>query len=777
MALAGCSGESPPDAAPSTAGAAGDAPAFRVRADFDAPLNADAGWAGAVGEAATVNADQPFRVRLEAEVGGAADMPLRLALQYRRNEGDWIDVEAHDFPKPSRELALDFASAAVGSQPADWRIAPNEEGALAVAAVDGEQALRAQAGESPLIGLYPAPWDLADGFKFITGFRLPDKANAAADPGAEAVAGSAADAGFAMLFGYVDPENHLRATLDPRGRIRVSRVVDGAETILDEREAGVVAGRWLEMEVQYENGVLELNFEDDTLEYDVPIAGHVPVEEFGFRVPAGGSVAFRSVAIEGEPSMPRVSTVATAAYANRAATTDLLSGSSAAFVAGQGVSLTERTGPWMAGDAHGEFEWALVIRRLADGAVTNETGDRFEFRLVAADSGAQVGSPVALRSSTAAVTLQVPDGHIGGTFVETPGRIGPWQSASGDLYFIIEPSETDNLFMMIRSTDGGRSWREVDGANRPQTGDLESVDGRLVDGTLHMLHQVTESVRYHVFRTSDHPSAPDSWALTDELATTVTAHSQMGTLVVRADGSIVTVHLGDTLGYSIRSPDGVWSDEIIIEDASGARLAGPQAVLGRDDVVHLAYFRADGTIHHRRLLADGTLTPATQLAAGAGTTEAEYGAVLPLVYIPETDTLVVAYRLDDGQLYERRITGDAAPTAALQISDRPVITDAVDAQQAAADLVHDGSVLHALFIDTETRSIHHSCNDLAGDAGWQPSTVVVDGILGSWVRGGVLESGGGGEGEKVLGYVYDAGSDGGAGMNRYATLSLDGRCS
>lgn len=818
-ALGGCGGESPAGDASAAATAADGAPTFRVRSDFDAPLNADAGWAGAPGEAVTVHADQPFRVRFEAEAaskaaveaGEGAATPLRLALQYRRNEGEWTDVEAHDFPYPTRELEIDFATDAIGTLPPGWSLAGEADrdagaagaagdagaaGTLAVATVADVQALRARAGDAPLIALYPPPWNLADAFSFAIGFRLASGArsgvvaDAEAEAKAEAKAEAGADAGFALLFGYVDSNNHLRATLDPRGMIRIGRVVDGEETILDERPAAVVAGRWQEIEIQYENRTLDVNFEDDTLEYEVPIEGSVPAEELGFRVPAGGDLAIRAVLIEGEPQSPRVSAVATAAYENRAATADLLPGSAAKFVAGEGISLEERTAPWpvastepgaepgAATAAHGEFEWALVIRRFADGAVTNETGDRFEFRLVAADAEPQSGpgidpaAPMAkdmLRAPTAAVTLRIPDGHLGGTFVETPGRIGPWQASNGDLYFIMEPAESDNLFMMMKSTDGGRSWREVDGPNRPQTGDLESVDGRMVDGTIHILHQVTESTRYHAFRTSDHPSAPDSWLRTDELATTVSAIAQMATVVVRSDGSIVTVHLGDTLGYSIRSPEGDWSEEILIEDGTGERLAGPQAVLGRDDSVHLAYFREDGTLHHRQLLTDGTLTPAVELAEGVGTSRAVYGAVLPLVYQPETDTLVVAYRRDDGQLRERRIVGDAAPTAPRQITDRPVITNAVDAQQPAADLIGDGSTVHALFIDTETRSIHHSCNDLEADGGWQPPTVAVDDILGTWVRGGVLEND---DGEKVLGFVYDAGSYGGAGMNRYGELPL-----
>ena len=50
---------------PGPAGA-GRQPAFRVRSDFTAALNADQGWAGALNESVVIPADRPFRVRWKA---------------------------------------------------------------------------------------------------------------------------------------------------------------------------------------------------------------------------------------------------------------------------------------------------------------------------------------------------------------------------------------------------------------------------------------------------------------------------------------------------------------------------------------------------------------------------------------------------------------------------------------------------------------------------------------------------------------------------------------
>jgi hypothetical protein len=456
-----------------------------------------------------------------------------------------------------------------------------------------------------------------------------------------------------------------------------------------------------------------------------------------------------------EGKTPRVSIVSCSAYRNGAETTNLLNASAKSFRAGTGVSLADRTHPWSGEGSHGEFEWPLVVRRFADGAVTNEQGDTFELRVVdAAGASASSANPV--------LRLGIPPYHVGGTFVETPGRIGPWRASNGDLYFIMEPAETDNLFMMVKSADGGRTWREVDGPNRPPTDDLEAVDARQVGDTIHILHEVSRSAHYHSFRTSDHPTRPDSWNVRGELVAKVEPVAQAAALEVRSDGSLVAFYVGPTkIHYSVRRAAGGWSTDRVIDAQMSPNLAGPQAVRGANDTVHLAYYGTDGTIWYRRLLADDTLTARQQLASGAGRTRAEYGSVLPLLYIPEKDTVVIIYRLASGRLFERRIVNDAPPTPAVQVTDQTVITDAVDSQQPAADAVLSGGTTHVSFIEPSSRSIF-STND---SGGWQPSTLRIANIRGSWIRGTVYTRR---DGVKVYGYVYDAGSEGGAGMNRFA---------
>ncbi len=722
--------------------AAADAGAatFRFRADRTAPLNADRGWAGAQGEAVTVQADTPFRLRFEVEASAATSGGSVLRLESRRNGGPWTRVEAFDFPYPQREFTWDFTDAVVGSVPAGWALAGGAPAQWIIAETSGSRVLRFAAGEQPVFALASPPWEAADvggavRLRFSAGARVP----------------------VSLVLGYRDALDHVRLTLDPvAGAIRVSRTVDGVEREHASRPAVFPVGEWLEVEFAYEGRTVRVDFQDGTVDFDVELEAGLPAAPVGLALPATGAVEVAEFTIEGEPRSPRVSIVASAAYTDGAPTEDLLSGAKPPFVAGAGVSLAARTPRWTAAAGHSEFEWPLVVRRYSDGAVTNEDGDLFEFRLVNGQ-----GVPVTAGDGPRA-RLAIPPGHLGGTYVETPGRIGPWRARNGDLYFIMEPAESSNLLMMVKSTDGGRRWREVDGANRPRTVDLESVDSRQVGDTIHLLHQVTEFSVHHAFRTSDHPTQPDTWAVRDERAGVADSFSQAASLVVRPDGSMVAFHIGQAaLHAGIRSPEGTWRDLGVIDTG----VASPQAVIGPGGEVHVAYFGLDGTLWHRRLLSDNRFTPRAELATGAGTDRDAFGAILPLVHLPETGRVAVVYRLADGHLWVRHVEPSGGFTPAVRVSDRAVVTGAVDSQQAGADVVADGTTLHVVFIDEATRSLYYTHDR----GGWQSARLLVDGIDAAWVRGNVYVRH---DGVRVYGYVYDAGSQGGAGMNRYGEVVL-----
>jgi hypothetical protein len=347
-------------------------------------------------------------------------------------------------------------------------------------------------------------------------------------------------------------------------------------------------------------------------------------------------------------------------------------------------------------------------------------------------------------------------------------RLGPWQADNGDLYFPMEPSETWNRLMMVKSDDGGDSWREVDGTHRPETGDLEGFASMLAGDRIHMLHQTSDHVLYHAFNTADHSDSPDRWAVRDErLASPGEPPTQVADLAVRSDGSVVAVYGGpDDLRIRVRSSAGRWGQASVIESSGGAALSGPTVVLGRDDVVHLAYTSRDGTGWYRKLLVGGELSDPLRITSDLGGDESDVGSILPLLYLAGSDSVNVLYRTSDGRLQERRVQSDGSLSEPVSVTERRVVQSAVDSDQVGADAVVDGEVVHALFIEQNTGRLFHT---LRVDGRWSDGDLLVDEADVQWVRGSLINLPGVG---RVYGYVYDAGSDGGSGMNRFGYVML-----
>ncbi|NBB73008.1 MAG: hypothetical protein GVY35_04935 [Bacteroidetes bacterium] len=102
------------------------------------------------------------------------------------------------------------------------------------------------------------------------------------------------------------------------------------------------------------------------------------------------------------------------------------------------------------------------------------------------------------------------------------------------------------------------------------------------------------------------------------------------------------------------------------------------------------------------------------------------------------------------------------------MSERAVVQNAVDSDQVGADAIAADGTVHVLFIEDGTGHIYHTQRGAAG--AWQAATLQVDSANAQWIRGRPLTRGG--DTANVYGFVYDAGSNGGSGMNRYAEVPL-----
>jgi len=756
LLLAGCVDQEPAafpeDALPeSDAGAASSRldqdrqTAFRIRADFDAGLNVDRGWAAGVNQPAAVTADQPFRLRFEV-ASGAESAARSYRLEMRRNDGEWKPLPAEDFPYPSKELELAPDTGARDPVGSLWQFERGDASQMSLATDDGHSHWTIEAGEHDLLALgrHPIHWQPEE---FAVELRLP------AEP----------RAGAGLAFDFHENGDFFAVELIRPDTVRLVHVEDRRTSVIAERRIELEAGKWLELKLTLGDREVTIEFDDDALVFSGRLPGPISSPQPGVYVPAQGVAYFRSLVVEAEARTPRTSIISSASFDHGAATRDLLPVSDLPFTGGAGVSFAERAPRWIPDGGHGEWSFPIVIRRFSDEAALNEHGDRFDYRLVEAG-----GEPL-VADALASVRLEVPDGHLGGTFVETPMRVGPWQAENGDLYFVMEPSETWNRMMIVKSSDGGRSWRETNSEARPETGDLEGLGSAFDGDRIHVLHQTSDEVLYHAFDTSGHPDNPDAWVVRDEIvAAPPQPPTQVADIAVRSDGSLVAVYgSAEGIRYRIRSADGQWGEESVIAGhASDTVLSGPAVVRGQGDIVHLAYTDNDGNGWYRRIGADNAIGEALRFTSDLGTGDEDVGAILPLLYFDSSDSVGIVYRTGEGRLHERRVAADGSWTEPAVISERTVVQNAVDSDQAGADAVADGETIHVLFIEADTGSLFHA----AGIGGnWGQAEPVVTGARVQWVRGTIIDLPAGG---RAYGFVYDAGSNGGSGMNKFRKVTL-----
>jgi len=113
------------------------------------------------------------------------------------------------------------------------------------------------------------------------------------------------------------------------------------EKILADKNTTIPAGQWLEIEVQVEEQEIEVNFQNDLLEFNADLGRNIPLSNLGFQVPANGSIDFLQFSFTGEAKTPRVSIVNCPDYKQGMVTNDLLKGSALPHQAGAGSARSE----------------------------------------------------------------------------------------------------------------------------------------------------------------------------------------------------------------------------------------------------------------------------------------------------------------------------------------------------------------------------------------------------------------------------------------------------
>jgi hypothetical protein len=404
-----------------------------------------------------------------------------------------------------------------------------------------------------------------------------------------------------------------------------------------------------------------------------------------------------------------------------------------------------------------------------DGPSKIADNDSIEFRLVEGDGTAFTGS-----ENTVTILVNAVDYYVGGTYAEAPVRIGPFID-EGNLYAAIEFYATSDAdWGIIKSTDGGKTWAEQDGTNRPTNGDLESIDIVQDGDTLYIIHKESGTgVWHHSFRTSSHSTNPDTWNVTDESVASVAATNYSVAIESRSDGTLVGAYRRTNgsfqhLYYKIRN--GTWGGENNLDVTASTNFTGLRLVKEQgSDKIHIFYNDATNlNLIHRSLSDTDTLSGPETAESDTPNHEATTPAVAWTAGGSE-EVMIGVMDNSDSLLYSVAVTDDGSPETRKQISAVAITADpgATGSDQPVADMAVDQATdtVFSLFSDSSSGDLWR--DEAINDGGWGTDAEQLDDKTIHWVRGKVFTHSVGNGGNKVLGFLYDNGSGGDTGFIWY----------
>jgi hypothetical protein len=378
-----------------------------------------------------------------------------------------------------------------------------------------------------------------------------------------------------------------------------------------------------------------------------------------------------------------------------------------------------------------------------------------------------------------------PDGELPGAIEgvepEAHSHHPPMCDGNGNLYRITEAPESEgNRPKMMKSSDGGGTWAEVDADNRPAANDLEG-GWQLQEGTAiyaSFTHDAT--VWFEVFHTSDAADRPDQWVTEEVIDSGLSEHDveQFSSLARTADGQFWAFY-SDTLaegrqqiGFRRRTGAGTWASKTSVDVTTGS-WTSPVGVVDGDDVTHLFYkdHLAD-QLMWRTLGPGGQLSDATRIDT-SGTSAQATPQTNPVAFEDSEgrQVVVIAFATAGGVLTSVTITGGAVgaeqPISAAAVMLSPGITDNGG---AVAHLALDGTTVHAMWADAATGDIVHGLR--AADGSWTGEATAWDSgdDEAHWLYAAVYQRGG----VRRLGFTYDVGPHADdSGQIRYDEIQLD----
>lgn len=380
-------------------------------------------------------------------------------------------------------------------------------------------------------------------------------------------------------------------------------------------------------------------------------------------------------------------------------------------------------------------------------------------------------------------------GLIDGVEPEAAGGYpGPCIDSNGAMYRVTEEylqaggAGFGNHPMIMKSSDGGQTWTRQDATNTPGYGttgsynDMESacLISRPTSKEVVLCYMKSQSRWWGMsFRTSDHPTNPDTW----DLSTIATSSGQDSISSQASESGVQGVTLSNgTVRAFIRTHNGSFDDFLhrtkvtttwdtgatYISDAF--QMTRPQAVVANNDITYLFYKdHTNGRIYYRTISATGTVGASTRVDSGGAGTGVDYeNNCMPPTYYDDAGTPVVtvAFVNASNQLRTVDVRGGAVQAEQQVSTDTVTVNPAgtestSDSQGPSAALAASGTTLYVFWGDNTSGDLYYATRENGGS--WSARTLLADSGAGgrmNWLYAKELTKP---SGSKVIGYTYDVG--------------------
>ncbi len=311
-------------------------------------------------------------------------------------------------------------------------------------------------------------------------------------------------------------------------------------------------------------------------------------------------------------------------------------------------------------------------------------------------------------------------GSIDGVEPESISHLPVVTDANGNLYRLTESTKSDgNNPRMMKSTNNGKSWNEVDKSNRPDIRDLEGVYQTTDGTTIYYSINTGKRTWFVSFNMSAANSEKDKWNQEEEVADDYAKSSVQYSSLAKLENGDFWIFYSfvendkQQIAYKRRIGENDYSSEKRL-DGSDKSWTGPRA-LSVGNTVYVFYKDEDtDRLMMKTIFENGNRSDSVRLDNN-NTSKVRVPHIHPQAYELNGEKIIsIAYADRNDQLIQVNITdnkaGDNVPLTSQDVLQNPEI---VRNEGTVATIAKTSDALYYAWTDDNTGDILYRKQDIA----------------------------------------------------------------